>query len=137
MRRCASIYYGLPSDPTVDGAYARSIIVDELASAQQIWAVRPLNREWLGPCRATSPRSDLQTELWMNASYREQVRANRLIGRLGDAGRAELSKDDDEDRDHHPVDLQEVELQRQRDSGPTSSRTSSSSTQPGCSPTPG
>jgi len=108
-------YYGLRGDAAVDGAYARSIIVDELTFAQQIWAVRPLNSEWLGPLPSNLPEVlDLQTELWMNASYREQVRAIRLIGRLGDAGRAELSKDDDKHRDYHPVDLQEVELQRQR-----------------------
>ena len=100
--------------------------------------MRPLNSEWLGPLPSNLPEVlDLQTELWMNASYREQVRAIRLIGRLGDAGRAELSKDDDKHRDYHPVDLQEVERQRQRGSGPTSSRTSTSSTRPGCSPTPG
>jgi hypothetical protein len=108
-------YYGIRGDAAVDGAYARSIIVDELTFAQQIWAVRPLNSTWLGPLPSNLPEVlDLQTELWMNASYREQVRAIRLIDRLGDAGRAELSKDDRKDRDYHPVDLQEVELQRQR-----------------------
>lgn len=100
---------------TVDGAYARSIIVDELTFAQQIWAVRPLNGTWLGPLPSSLPEVlDLQNELWMNESHRQQVRAIRLIGRLGDAGRTELTKDDEKNRDYHPVDLQEVELQRQR-----------------------
>jgi hypothetical protein len=36
-----------------------------------------------------------------------------VVGRLGDQGR-ELRAQDPKNRDFHPVDLQEVELQRQR-----------------------
>ncbi|MGR6963434.1 hypothetical protein ACU610_03115 [Geodermatophilus sp. URMC 61] len=108
-------YYGLRGDAAVDGAYARSIIVDELTFAQQVWAVRPLNSKWVGPLPSNLPEVlDLQTELWMNASYREQVRAIQLIGRLGDQGREELRTQDPKKRDYHRIDLQEVELQRQR-----------------------
>jgi hypothetical protein len=109
------LYYGFRQEKAIDGAYARSIILDELTFAEQIWAVRPLNRQWVGPLPNDLPAVlDLQTELWMNASYREQVRALRVIGRLGDQGREELCRGDPRKRDFHPIDLQEVELQRQR-----------------------
>ena len=58
--------------------------------------------------------TSIQTELWMNASYRQQVRALRLIGRLDKAGRTELSENDDKGRDYHEIELHEVELQSQR-----------------------
>jgi hypothetical protein len=109
------LYYGFRHESGIDGAYARSIILDELTFAEQIWAVRPLNREWIGPLPDDMPAVlDLQTELWMNASYREQVRALRVVGRLGDEGRKELRQADPKNRDFHPIDLQEVEIQRQR-----------------------
>jgi hypothetical protein len=108
-------YYGFRKEAAIDGAYARAIILDELTFAEQIWAVRPLNRRWLGP-EPTNLLAvlDLQTELWMNTAYREQVRALRVIGRLGEEGRKELREQDPKDRNYHPIDLHEVELQRQR-----------------------
>jgi hypothetical protein len=108
-------FYGFRGETTIDGAYARSIILDELTFAQQIWAVRPLNRRWIGPLPTNLLAVlDLQTELWMNTAYREQTRALHVIGRLNDEGRAELRAQDPKKRDFHPIDLQEVELQRQR-----------------------
>lgn len=107
--------YGFRGETPLDGAYARSIILDEVTFADEVWAVRPLNRQWIGPLPTNLLAVlDLQTELWMNASYREQVRALRVIGRLGDEGRKELRDQDEKRRDFHPIDLFEVELQRQR-----------------------
>ncbi len=108
-------YYGLQGNAHIDGAYARSIILDELTFAEDLWAVRPLNSRWIGALPSNLPEVlDLQTELWMNASYRQQVRALRLIGRLDKAGRTELSENDDKGRDYHEIELHEVELQSQR-----------------------
>ncbi|WP_448623466.1 hypothetical protein [Geodermatophilus sp. URMC 64] len=108
-------YYGFREDGVLDGAYARSVILDELTFADYLWAVRPLNRRWLGPVPSNLLAVlDLQTELWMNTSYREQVRALRVIGRLGEPGRRELREKDRKNRDFHPIHLHEVELQRQR-----------------------
>jgi hypothetical protein len=76
--------------------------------------VRPLNRRWLGPVPTNLLAVlDLQTELWMHISYRKQVRALRVIARLGEQGRRELREQDRKNRDFHPIGLHEVELQRQ------------------------
>jgi hypothetical protein len=115
MISCTSGANGLPEDGAIDGAYARSVILDELTFAADLWAVRPLNRRWLGPVPTNLLAVlDLQIELWMNTSYREQVRALRVIGRLGEEGRRELREQDRKNRDFHRIDLHEVELQRQR-----------------------
>ncbi len=107
--------YGLQGNARIDGAYARSIILDELTFAEDLWAVRPLNNRWIGSLPSNLPEVlDLQTELWMNASYRQQIRALRLIERLDQAGRTELSKNDDKGRDYHEIELHEVELASQR-----------------------
>lgn len=109
-------YYGFRAGTAgIDGAYARSIIIDELTFADQVWAVRPNNGKWVGPLPTNLPGVlDLQTELWMNTSYREQLRALDLIGRLSDQGRRELGARDPKKRDFHPIDLKEVELKGQR-----------------------
>jgi hypothetical protein len=46
-------YYGFPTTHLgparyVDGAYARSIILNELTGAKRIYAVKPINDRWLG-----------------------------------------------------------------------------------------
>ena len=109
-------YYGFGPEVTgIDGAYARSTILDELTFADEIWAVRPLNRKWIGALPRSLPEVlDLQTELWMNTSYREQVRAINVIGRLGEQGRTELHRQDHKKRDFHRIQLREVELTVQR-----------------------
>lgn len=109
-------HYGFrPGAAAIDGAYSRSIIIDELTFADQLWAVRPNNGKWIGPLPTTLPAVlDLQTELWMNTSYREQLRALDVIGRLSERGRRELGARDSKKRDFHPIDLKEVELKGQR-----------------------
>ena len=57
----------------MDGEYIRSIIIDELAFADEIITVRPVNTRWLDHLPENFlERLALQMELWLNASYREQ-----------------------------------------------------------------
>jgi hypothetical protein len=86
-------YYGFPADKLgpdryVDGAYARSIILNELTSTERIYAVKPVNDRWLGRLPQNQFEvSDMQTEFWMEASYREQYRLIETINDLQAAGR--------------------------------------------------
>jgi hypothetical protein len=86
-------FYGFPADKLgpdryVDGAYARSIILNELTAAERIYAVKPVNDRWLGRLPQNQFEvSDMQTEFWMEASYREQYRLIETINDLQAAGR--------------------------------------------------
>jgi len=85
-------YYGFPADELgdryVDGAYARSIILNELTGSKRIYAVKPVNDRWLGRLPQNQFEiSDMQTEFWMEASYREQYRLIETINDLLAAGR--------------------------------------------------
>lgn len=67
----------------IDGEYIRSIIIDELAFADEIITVRPVNTRWLGHLPQNFlERLLLQMELWLNASYREQRDAIDLINKF-------------------------------------------------------
>ena len=85
--------YGFPTDKLgpdryVDGAYARSIILNELTAAKRIYAVKPVNDRWLGRLPQNQFEiSDMQIEFWTEASYREQYRLIQTINDLQDAGR--------------------------------------------------
>jgi hypothetical protein len=85
--------YGFPADKLgpdrlVDGAYARSIILNELTAAERIYAVKPVNDRWLGRLPQNQFEiSDMQTEFWTEASYREQYRLIQTINDLQAAGR--------------------------------------------------
>ena len=72
----------------VDGAYARSIILNEATFADTIYAVKPVNHRWIGPLPQNAYEVlDMQTELWMGTSYRQQRYQIDLINRLLDEGR--------------------------------------------------
>jgi hypothetical protein len=103
------VNYGFPSgdelgpDPLVDGAYARSIILNELTHAERIYAVKPTNDRWIGRLpQNTFEVQDMQTEFWWEASYREQSRLIETIndlqaaGRLSDPPKTEESTPEDE-----------------------------------------
>jgi hypothetical protein len=81
-------YYGFPAahlgtDRYVDGAYARSIILNELTGATRIYAVKPVNDRWLGRLpQNLFEVADMQTEFWMEASYREQAELEPRIRRV-------------------------------------------------------
>ena len=67
----------------VDGAYARSIILNEATFADTIYAVKPINDRWIGPLPKNAFEVlDMQTELWLGTSYRLQSYQIDLINRL-------------------------------------------------------
>jgi hypothetical protein len=118
----------------VDGAYARSIILNEATFADTIYAVKPVNHRWIGPLPQNALEVlDMQTELWMGTSYRLQRYQidliNRLLAedRLRDAketgeraeasaehARISPSKQDRHLKDYHPVRVVPIEIQMQR-----------------------
>jgi hypothetical protein len=106
-------YYGFPAthlgpDRYVDGAYARSIILNELTGAERIYAVKPINDRWLGRLpQNLFEIADMQTEFWMEASYREQYRLIETINDLKSAGR--LDSKPTEQRDGGQVAEMEIE----------------------------
>lgn len=109
-------YYGFETQTKVDGAYTRAIILDELTFADRIWVVTPINDRWLGSLPGNLLEVlDLQTELWMGTSYREQLRAIDLVNKVGDSGREALSAGRDRTKTYHPIDLREIEIEIQRD----------------------
>ncbi len=111
-------YYGFPAthlgpDRYVDGAYARSIILNELTGAERIYAVKPINDRWLGRLpQNLFEVADMQTEFWMEASYREQYRLIETINDLKSAGR--LDSKPKEQRDSGQVAEMESESRLDR-----------------------
>ena len=121
-------FYGFPSGQAgggehVDGAYARSIILDELTFADRIYAVKPLSNRWIGRLPKNQLEiQDMQTELWMGSSYREQARVITTLNRLQEADRLTVSSEPDSAdpaktraaKRYHVVDLVPVEIGMQR-----------------------
>jgi len=118
----------LDPEQLVDGAYARSIILNELTGAERIYAVKPVNDRWLGrlPQNALEV-ADMQTEFWWESSYREQARLIETINDLQAAGRlaepqaarpadpaAEARLDAVRTKPYRPVELIPVEIGTQR-----------------------
>ncbi len=110
-----------PGEQHVDGAYTRSIILDELTFADRIYAVKPVNDRWLGRLpRNLLETQDMQTEMWMSISYREQARFIEKINKLRADGRlteAINERPDGEDtatKTYHDIDLVAVEITVQR-----------------------
>lgn len=118
----------------VDGAYARSIILNEATFAGTIYAVKPVNHRWIGPLPKNALEVlDMQTELWMGTSYRLQWYQVDLVNRLlaedrlrdvketkersgASAGQAGSSPSEQDKRfkEYHAVRVVPVEIQMQR-----------------------
>lgn len=87
----------------LDGAYHRQFIIRELApTADRIFSVRPQCLEW----NAEMPRnklqvSNLETQLWFNASYSGEVAHIELINELLSKGHLPPQ--------YRPIDLQPIE----------------------------
>lgn len=95
----------------IDGAYARSIILNELTFARRIYAVKPLNTRWIGRLpRNQFEVQDMQTERWFETSYREQA---RMINKISELSRNARLVDED-GKEYHEVRLVPVELEMQR-----------------------
>jgi len=123
-------FYGFPPGGAgetqhVDGAYCRSIILDELTFADRIYAVKPINHRWIGRMPQNLLEvQDMQTELWMSVSYREQARLIETINKLYETGRLAAPTRDGgggagggaatERKPYHLIDLVPVEIGMQR-----------------------
>lgn len=100
-----------PAGPAIDGAYARSIILNELTFAERIYAVKPLNTRWIGRLPGNQFEvQDMQTERWFETSYREQARLINKISKLTRSTRLV----DEAGREYRDVELVPVELEMQR-----------------------
>jgi hypothetical protein len=99
------------ASPFVDGAYFRGVMLAELARADVVFAVRPINHRWLGPLPGNYPAmEDLKTEVNFNGAYsaeRDQLLLiNRLLAEGALSARAAAR--------YHPVALEEIEIDLQR-----------------------
>lgn len=97
------------SDGFVDGAYFRGIILSELAVADRIFCVRPINHRWQGDLPRNYPElEDLKTEIGFDGAYCGERYQIELINRL-------LEKLNANDKGaYHHIDLQELEIKRPR-----------------------
>jgi len=89
----------------VDGAYFRGMILSELAVAQRIFCVRPINHRWQEDLPRNYPElEDLKTEIGFNGSYcgeRYQILlVNKLLGALNAESPGK----------YHHIDLQDIEI---------------------------
>jgi hypothetical protein len=126
---------GAGPEQFVDGAYARSIILNELTGADRIYAVKPTSGRWIGRLpQNVFEVGDMQTEFWWETAYREQSRLIETINELCAAGRiTEPRRSEGEERPgrwigppvhapietvrtrpYRPVELVPVEITRQR-----------------------
>jgi hypothetical protein len=95
-------------DRKIDGAYARQFILSELSAADILFMARPQGSRFLGALPGNYfAVQDLQTELWFNGSYTQQLARIDLMNRLVHNGA--LASDD-----YHEVKLVPVEIEVQR-----------------------
>jgi hypothetical protein len=95
---------GIDHDRRIDGAYARQFILSELSSADILFMARPQSYRFIGePPGNYFAVQDLQTELWFNGSYTQQLARLDLMNRLIHAGALSSS-------DYHEVKLVPVEI---------------------------
>jgi hypothetical protein len=92
----------------IDGAYFRGLIVSELAVAERIFCVRPINHRWQGEMPRNYPElEDLKTEIGFDGSYCGERYQIMLVNKLLDALKGAGGK-------YHHIDLQEIEIRRPR-----------------------
>lgn len=95
----------------VDGAYFRDQMLAELAVADLIFSVRPINHKWLGELPHTYQGvEDLKTEVGFNGTYAAERDQIMLINKLLKKGYLDPSKG----RGFHHVELVELEMAMQR-----------------------
>ena len=98
----------LEHDRRIDGAYARQFILSELSDADMLFMARPQSSRLLGPLPGNYfDVQDLQTELWFNGSYTQQLARIDLINRLIHTGA--LSREHYREIELVPI---EIEVQR-------------------------
>jgi hypothetical protein len=95
-------------DRRIDGAYARQFILSELSAAEILFMARPQSFRFIGaPPGNSFAVQDLQTELWFNGSYTQQLARIDLVNRLFDKGVLRAP-------DYHAIELVPVEIEVQR-----------------------
>lgn len=93
----------------VDGAYFRGVILSELAVADRIFCVRPINHHWQGHLPRNYPElEDLKTEIGFDGAYCGERYQIELINKLLD------KKKMVEGEKYHNIDLQELEIRQPR-----------------------
>lgn len=93
----------------VDGAYFRGVILSELALADRIFCVRPINHHWQGHLPRNYPElEDLKTEIGFDGAYCGERYQIELINKLLD------KKKMVEGEKYHHIDLQELEIRQPR-----------------------
>lgn len=96
----------------IDGAYARQFILSELSAAQVIYIPRPQSYKWLGELPESYVEvNDLQTELWFNGAYAQQLARIELVNRLL---RNPQLKGSLETQGFHEIELVPIEIPVQR-----------------------
>lgn len=92
----------------IDGAYARQFILSELSAADILFMARPQSFRFIGaPPGNSFAVQDLQTELWFNGSYTQQLARIDLMNRLFHKGVLRAP-------DYHAIELVPVEIEVQR-----------------------
>jgi hypothetical protein len=92
----------------IDGAYARQFILSELSAAEILFMARPQSYRFTGALPGNYfAVQDLQTELWFNASYTQQLARIDLINRLVHNGVLSSTE-------YHEVKLVPIEIAVQR-----------------------
>lgn len=72
----------------VSGIYHRQFIIAELHMMSRIYAVRPMNKRWIGELPANWLETrDFTRRLWMNGAYGAETASMRLVNQLVETGR--------------------------------------------------
>ncbi|WP_156912782.1 hypothetical protein [Methylocaldum szegediense] len=96
----------------IDGAYARQFILSELSSAHVIYIPRPQRYRWVGELpESLIELQDLQTELWFNGAYAQQLARIELVNRLL---RNPNLKGPLEEQGFHEIEIVPIEIPVQR-----------------------
>ncbi len=91
----------------IDGAYYRQIILSELANAERIFVVRPINEKWLGDLPTSLlALEDLKTELGFNATYHGERDRLLLVNKWLKDGVLPAA-------DFHTIEIFEVDIETQ------------------------
>ncbi|MDX2104615.1 MAG: hypothetical protein SF002_18990 [Alphaproteobacteria bacterium] len=100
--------YGFESQKRIDGAYVRQFLLNELIAADTILVARPRRFDWQGNLPRTSlDIEDLETKLWFDSSYMQQIHHIDFINRGVASGALRSAL-------YHPVDVLPVEVQSER-----------------------
>jgi hypothetical protein len=96
----------------IDGAYARQFILSELSPAHVIYIPRPQRYQWIGELPESSIEvKDLETELWFNGAYAQQLARIEFVNRLLRNPRLKPSM---EEQGFHEIELVPIEIPVQR-----------------------